>query len=731
MRGSGILAALGIALAAAAASAAAPAPARVAPVRDTYFGTEVVDPYRWMEDAGSAELAAFLAAQGAHTRATLDALGAPRRELHARIRELQGGTAAIRFVNQAGDRYYYLETAVDAKAARLVSRDVRGGDRRVLLEPSRFDKPGASASIDFLAPAPRGRHVAVAVSWAGAEDWVLRVVDTRDGRLLDDAVADIGDPFPRWAADGQGFYYSRLQPLAPGAPETTRYDNVRVHFHALGSDPRRDPAVFGPGVVAGIDLPVSSGFPQVDASADGRWLVARHVQGTDYASPAIWVRELEAREPRWRQVATHADRVSSVRVRDGRAYVLCSRDAANGRVLSIELRKGTLADAEVVLPEGDVIVSADTGELVLAADALYVIGQRAGLGVIRRIDTGRGGKIAELALPLAGSITDADADPALPGLVFGMESPTVSPRLYRYDPAGGKVVDTGVRAADPADYSRVEVRRVEFDGTDGARVPLTIVAPRGLALDGSHPLLLAAYGAYGAIAPVGWNAPYLAWYERGGVYAFVHARGGGEKGAAWHEAGRKTRKQHTIDDVVGAARWLIAQGYTSPSRLAVAGKSAGGIAAGGAFTQQPGLFRAALLRVGVTDLLRIERSSGGEANTAEYGSVRNPDEFRVLHSISPYARVRDGVAYPAVLLETGIHDPRVPPWQLAKMAARLQAASASGHPVLLRVDYAAGHGLGNDKLQVAELLADEFAFLGWQLGLRGFAAGPAAADGAR
>jgi prolyl oligopeptidase len=199
------------------------------------------------------------------------------------------------------------------------------------------------------------------------------------------------------------------------------------------------------------------------------------------------------------------------------------------------------------------------------------------------------------------------------------------------------------------------------------------------------------------------------------VYAFVHARGGGENGVAWHEAARKTTKQRTIDDVIAAARWLVANGYTSPKHLAVVGKSAGGIPAGGALTQAPELFGAALLRVAVTDLLRIELSGGGPANTAEYGSVTREDEFRVLHAISPYANVRDGVRYPAVMLETGANDPRVPPWQLAKMAARLQAASASHRPVLLRVDYDAGHGLGSDRRQQAELLADEYAFLTWQL----------------
>jgi prolyl oligopeptidase len=261
---------------------------------------------------------------------------------------------------------------------------------------------------------------------------------------------------------------------------------------------------------------------------------------------------------------------------------------------------------------------------------------------------------------------------------------------------------------------------VEIPSTDGVQVPLTITARKDIALNGTNPVLLVTYGSYGAIVPMWFSAPDLAWYERGGVIAFVHARGGGEKGAAWHEAGRRVNKQRTVEDVIAAAEWLIARGYTSPARLAVAGKSAGGIPVGGAITQRPELFRAALFRVGVTDMLRIEHSSGGTANIMEYGSSKNETEFLALHALSPYGRVKDGVSYPAVLLETGINDPRVPPWQLAKMTARLQAATSSDRPILLRVDYDAGHGLGSDKSQIAELLADEYTFLGWQLGLPGF-----------
>jgi prolyl oligopeptidase len=708
-------------LAPASASAGdTPPAARVEETRDTYFGTVVVDPYRWMETPGSAELAAWLEAQNAHTRAVFERLAKPRRRMLARIRKLQAGTAAVRAVTRAGDRYFFLETQPNGKGARLMTRAVAGGKKRVLLDPSKLSRPGARAAIDVHRPSPDGAHVAVAVAHGGADEWALRIVDTRTGKLLPDVVTRIAIPVPTWAPDGRGLYYSRLQDPPAGAPDTQKYDNVRVYFHALGSDAAADFPIFGPGVDPDVALPISSGFPDVDASRDGRLLIASHVRGTDSAR-AIWVHDLAAGASRWRPVAGHEHGLTSFVVARGRAYAISQKDTPGGRVLAFDPLRETIAEAEVVLPESDVVLSADNGFLAAARDALYVVGQRDGQSVVRRLPYDDPAAVRELRLPAPGSIIEFTADEAVPGVSLALQAPTLSPRILRYDPERDATTDTRLRAPDPADFSRIATRRVEVPSTGGVQVPLTITARKDLALDGRNPVLLVAYGSYGAIVPMWFSAPDLAWYERGGVIAFVHARGGGEKGAAWHEAGRRANKQRTVEDMIAAAEWLIAAGYTSPAHLAVAGRSAGGIPVGGAITQRPQLFRAALFRVGVTDMLRIEQTSGGTANTMEYGSTKNEAELRALLALSPYHRVRDGVAYPAVMLETGINDPRVPPWQLAKMTARLQAATSSGRPILLRVDYDAGHGLGSNQLQIAELLADEYTFLGWQLGMAGFA----------
>jgi prolyl oligopeptidase len=288
--------------------------------------------------------------------------------------------------------------------------------------------------------------------------------------------------------------------------------------------------------------------------------------------------------------------------------------------------------------------------------------------------------------------------------------------MFAYDPASNRVSNAALIQKYPADLSGFEAREVEATSADGIKVPLSILCKKGLALDGSHPALYEGYGAYGISIDPSFNPRTLAWIERGGVFAFVHARGGGEFGESWHNAGRNETKQHTIDDMVAAAQYLIQQRYTSPEHLAVLGTSAGGIAVGGAIVQHPELFVAAIDNVGGTDLLRFQNTQGGAANIPEFGDVTDPKGFKNLYSVSPYHHVIDGTRYPAVLGITGANDPRVPSWIVAKMVARLQAASSSGRPILLRVDFDEGHGLGSSRPQRERLLADEFSFILWRSG---------------
>jgi prolyl oligopeptidase len=275
-------------------------------------------------------------------------------------------------------------------------------------------------------------------------------------------------------------------------------------------------------------------------------------------------------------------------------------------------------------------------------------------------------------------------------------------------------------APSPVDFSQIESEEVKARSADGTMVPLSIIHKKGLAMDGSHPTWLEGYGAYGITLDPGFRPTWLAFLEQGGVFAVAHVRGGGEYGEDWHVGGQKLTKQHTIDDFLAGGHYLIEHKYTSVTHLAGEGTSAGGVTIGGAITQRPDLFGAALIRVGDSDSLRSELMASGPANIPEFGTVKEADGFKALYAMDAYQHVKPNTQYPAILLTTGVNDPRVAPWQAAKMTARLQASTSSGKPILLRVDYDAGHGIGSTKSQRDAELADEMAFLFWQLGVAGY-----------
>jgi prolyl oligopeptidase len=393
-------------------------------------------------------------------------------------------------------------------------------------------------------------------------------------------------------------------------------------------------------------------------------------------------------------------------------YVLTDKDTPNRKILVVDLEHPNLAHAPVLVPESQKVLR----DMYASADALYV---RTRLGLkfeILRIPFNKKDKLGPIPLPYQGTIGGIDANPKFTDVVFGLTSWTRSFAAFSYDPASGRITALDLIPKNPVDYSSVVAREVDVRSTDGALVPLSILCRKDIILDGSHPTQYEGYGSYGSSSDPYFDPISLAWIERGGVIAVVHARGGGEYGESWHSAGKKSTKQHTIDDMIAAARYLIENRYTSPKHLAVRGTSAGGIAVGGALVQHPELFAVAVDDVGVTDLLRFQQTQGGAANIPELGDVRDPQDFKYMYAISPYHHVVEGTSYPAVLAMTGVHDPRVPSWIIAKMVARLQAASSSGKPVLLRVDFDAGHGFGSTRTQDEEKNADEWSFLLWQLG---------------
>lgn len=327
-------------------------------------------------------------------------------------------------------------------------------------------------------------------------------------------------------------------------------------------------------------------------------------------------------------------------------------------------------------------------------------------------------------MPFDGSINEMTTDPRVAGATFGLTGWTHS-LLFYFAGANGNVRDTHLKPIAPVSAEAYTSAEVQARSADGTMVPLSIVYRKGLKLDGSHPTYLNGYGAYGITINPSFSTTRIAWMERGGVFAVCHVRGGGWYGEAWHRAGMIATKPHTWEDFVACGEYLVKHGYTSPSHLAGEGTSAGGILIGRAITTRPDLFAAALDVVGVSNAMRSEFTPNGPPNVPEFGTVKDPEQAKALYAMDAYLHVADGTKYPAVMLITGYNDPRVSSWELAKFAARLQQATSSGRPILLRVDYDAGHGfLAASRTQSEQLLADQYSFLLWQCGDPAFAGIP-------
>ena len=702
----------------AAPAETSPPVAAVRDVPDKYFGVTVSDPYRYFENLQEPEVATWMKAQADHARATLDRI--PQRGVLLKEIAKFGDAASARItsVQIFGGDLYYLKRNANENIPKLYVRQGFRGKERLLVDPDKMQAPeGKHYAIDYYAPSPDNRHVAYGISIGGSEESVLHVLEIATAKETGDVIDRANGANPSWLPDGR-LVYSRLQKRAPDAPVTDKYQNPRVYVHALGSNPDDDQPVLGSGVAQAIAIDPAEQVFAVNAVGSS-YVVGLVVNGAQnefklYVAPLV---SLAGDKTPWLKVADNADDVTDIAVSGETLYLLTHKNASRFKVIRVALAKPDLASAEVVVPESEAVI---TG-IAAAKDALYERRMNGGISDLLRLDYAAGAKPAAIKLPFAGDIDSLATDPRLPGVVFEAGAWTRFGGFYAYDPKTNKVVNTGLQPQGKYDNPMGLVStEVKVKAADGTLVPLSIVHRKGVKLDGGNPTILYGYGAYGISLTPFYRPQFLAWFDRGGIFAVAHVRGGGEYGEDWHKAGYKLTKPNTWKDAIACAEWLIANKYTSPARLAIMGGSAGGIFVGRAITERPDLFDAAIDQVPVSDLVRMETTANGVPNIPEFGTVKTEDGFKGLLAMSPYHQVNEGAKYPAVLLITGINDPRVDAWQAGKMAARLQAATSSGRPVLLRIDYDAGHGFGSTKKQRYEELADTFAFLFWQFGVKGF-----------
>ncbi len=692
----------------------APPVAPVRPVTDTYFGTPVVDRYRYLEDLKDPEVQAYMKAQAGYTKDLLDRL--PGREaLLDRIHALANtDTRRVGFQRRA-QRYFYLVVEPGAEQPKLVYRDGLDGVEHPLLDPSTLGQGTATHyALDYFTPSWDGRLLAYGLSVGGSEASTLRVMDIATGKTLSEHIERAHGSIVTWRPDNRSFFYFKFNKTTPDTPPSETEYNARTYLHIVGKgvDGEADPVVFGRGVTK-LDVPEGQAT-YVLGAPNSAWVVAAANRNLDTNPSTFYVaplaQALNAATP-WKKFADVDDGVTQVEVRGDTLYFLSLKNASHFRILATSLQRPDVRHARVIVPEGQGIIT-DFG---LAKDGLYYR-ERDGV-VSRLVRVGFDGKDPHpVPLPFEGNLFGPTTDAEEPGALFDMQSWSRPSQVYSYDPVTDKTADSGLVPPSKLDVSQLESREVMVTSYDGTRIPLSIIYRKGLVLDGSHPTILDGYGSYGVVSESYFSAPTMAWIERGGVLATAHVRGGGEYGEDWHRAGQMRTKPNTILDFIACGEYLVDQRYTSRRLLAGEGTSAGGITVGGALTQRPDLFAVILDQVGMSDTLRAETEPNGPPNVSEFGSTKTEDGFHGLYAMSAYAHVVDGTAYPAVLFITGANDPRVAPWHMTKMAARVQAATSSKKPVLLRIDYDAGHGMGSNRSQREQQTADAWSFALWQMG---------------
>jgi prolyl oligopeptidase len=664
-------------------------------VVEILHGEAISDPYRWLEDGSSERVREWTAAENALTEEYLSQV--PGRDaLRARLAQLLA-IGSLGVPTPAGGRYIYQRREGDQNQPVLLVRDSVDGPDRVAVDPNALSAEGTTA-LDWYHPSPDGRLLAFGLSADGSERSVLHVLSLDTLELLPDRVPHTRAADVAWLPDGGGFYYTRY-PVPHSVPEGEEQYHRAIHLHRLGADPAGDPLVFKPAA--------KEHWPGVQLSRDGRWLlisVARTFDRTD-----VYLQDL-ARSGALVPVAEGLDAQFEAQVAHGRLYVRTNLDAPTFRLYVADPERPARERwREIVPARADAVLE---GVAVtrwhLALSYLEAASSRLRLASLDA-EAGRG-PLREIELPTLGSTFGIGADEDGDELFYGFSSYTVPPAVYRVDLATGEGRLWRSVEAD-VETSGVAVEQVRYASKDGTEVTMFLAHRAGLERDGESPVFLTGYGGFNISMTPAFSRSLYLWIEHGGIVAVPNLRGGGEYGETWHRDGMLGRKQHTFDDMIAAAEWLVAERYTRPGRLAVAGGSNGGLLAGAVLTQRPDLFGAVVIQVPLLDMLRYHRFLLARLWIPEYGDPDDPEEFRWLRGYSPYHHVVDGTPYPAVLLATAESDTRVDPMHARKMAARLQAATSSDRPVLLRLEARAGHGAGKPIAKVLDELTDTWSFV--------------------
>lgn len=683
-----------------------PSLAAVKPVTETLWGKEITDNYRYMEGLGPSTLE-WINAQGAYTRSILDAI--PRRAaLEAKIVAFTGSIGLTQGYVNYGGRAFYEERTAGSDNFELVVKDKEGKRTIVDMAALRASHGGEPYAIDYFLASPDGSKVAAGISHDGTEAVSIFVYDAVTGKQLAGPLdrADAGLGISSWSNDSKTLYFARLKKLTAAEADTESHRNLTLVAWDLKSEPV---AILGSTVGYGPsflpdEAPTLSIWPGTPTA------MAVSINGMQ-PEQALWLApasEVNDRHVKWIPFVTRADEVTAEEAAGDTIYLLSHKDAPTFKVLSVKAGQPLAAARVLVAAEEDRVIDS----IHAASDALYVLARHVAYSVLLRVPYGSE-KVEAVALPFKGHIQEAFTDPRQPGIAINLQSFVIPPTTFAYHPATRNFTELKL-VNSHYDSGRYEISDLEARTEDGVMVPDTLVRPK--AAQGPQIVVIQAYGAYGYSQLADFSPRAASLLEAGGTYASCHVRGGGELGDAWRLAGKDAAKPHTWRDLIACAEDLIARGYATKDKLFIFGGSAGGLTVGRALTERPDLFAGVIALVPDVNALRDEFTSDGPVNIPEFGTIRTEDGFRNLYAMDTLQHVRPGVQYPPVLITTGLHDARTPPWEPAKLAAALQA-SGTAQPILLRVDAEAGHGSENTKAQTDALYADMWAFVFWRAGL--------------
>lgn len=666
-----------------------PPPTPTENVQEVINGVTITDPYRWLEDQNSPKTRAWIDAQNAYTHAMLDRWPG-RPALQKRLTELMKVESIEAPVERNG-RFFYRRRAADQDQYVLYMRQGVSGKDETLIDPNPMSADH-STSVEIADVSNDGKLLAYQVRTAGRDEAEVRVFDVDKRQNLADRLPDAVYFDIALLPDGSGLYYA-----------TMIEDGPRVRFHKMGTEAAADTEVFGKGYTK-ADVAVG------DPTLDGRYLVIQVFHGSAADKTEIWLQSLADKGPIV-PVVKDIDARFFAYSGGGQLFVQTNWKAPNGRVLAMDPANPAPERWREIIPESDTAI-----EGVTLAGGKIIVSYVKNASALLKVFAADGKPAGELHFPALGSADQIQGRWDMHEAFARFSSFAIPPTVFRYEVSTGQQ-SVWAQPKVPVDTAAFEVEQVWFSSKDGTKVPMFLVHGKGVKLDGARPTLLTGYGGFTVSETPHFSSSAITFAERGGVYVLVNLRGGGEFGESWHKNGMLGKKQNVFDDFIAAAEWLIEKKYTSPSKLSIVGGSNGGLLVGAALTQRPDLYQAVVCWHPLLDMLRYDKFMEAQFWVSEYGTATNPEQFKWLYAYSPYQHVKPGVKYPAVLFMSGDGDTRVAPLHARKMAALLQADTASDRPILLRYELKAGHSAGRSVTNAIGDQTDQLSFLLWQLGV--------------